>query len=104
AVFQFPGPDGVSPGALAERAGISKQAMNQLLGSLENLGYIVRASAPNEGRARVVRFTKRGHAAYAKIIGILRDIERQWAAELGSKQFAQLKELLIRVWNSPLIR
>ncbi|MCX7303148.1 MAG: hypothetical protein NTV73_02245 [Hyphomicrobiales bacterium] len=26
AVLQFPGPDGVRPGALAERAGMSKQA------------------------------------------------------------------------------
>jgi hypothetical protein len=38
AVLQFPGPDGVRPGTLAERAGMSKQAMNQLLGSLEALG------------------------------------------------------------------
>jgi hypothetical protein len=30
AVLQFPGPDGVRPGVLAERAGMSKQAMNQL--------------------------------------------------------------------------
>ena len=29
AVLQFPGPDGVRPGTLAERAGMSKQAMNQ---------------------------------------------------------------------------
>ena len=41
AVLQFPGPDGVRPGALAERAGMSKQAMNQLLRSLEGFGYIV---------------------------------------------------------------
>jgi hypothetical protein len=34
AVFRFPGPDGVRPGVLAERAGMSKQAMNRLLGSL----------------------------------------------------------------------
>ena len=31
AVLQFPGPDGARPSALAERAGVSKQAMNQLL-------------------------------------------------------------------------
>lgn len=104
AVLQFPGPDGVRPSTLAERAGISKQAMNQLLRSLEDLGYIVRSDAPNEGRARIIRFTKRGRAAYAKIHEILRDIERQWSAELGPKRFAELKELLMRVWESPLIR
>jgi DNA-binding MarR family transcriptional regulator len=103
AVLQFPGPEGVRPGTLAERAGMSKQAMNQLLGSLESLGYITRSDAPDEGRARVIRFTKRGRAAYAKAHDILRDIEREWSAELGPKDFAQLKELLFRVWESPLI-
>ena len=104
AVLQFPGPDGVRPGTLAERAGISKQAMNQLLGSLETLGYVVRSDAPNEGRARIIRFTKRGRAAYAKIHEILQDIEREWSAGLGRRDFAQLKELLSRVWESPLTR
>ena len=104
AALQFPGPDGVRPGTLAERAGISKQAMNQLLRSLEALGYIVRSDAPDEGRTRIVRFTKRGRAAYAKIHDVLRDIEREWSIELGAGRFAQLKELLARVWESPLIR
>ena len=104
AVLQFPGPDGVRPSILAERAGMSKQAMNQLLGSLEGLGYITRSDTPDEPRARIVRFTKRGRAAYLKIHDILRDIEREWSAELGPACFTQLKELLCRVWNSPLIQ
>lgn len=102
AVLQFPGPDGIRPGVLAERAGISKQAMNQLLGSLEDYGYVMRSNDPHEGRARIIRFTKRGDAAYAKIHDILRDIEGEWRAELGPQRFTQLKELLFRVWESPL--
>jgi DNA-binding MarR family transcriptional regulator len=102
AVLQFPGPDGVRPGVLAERAGMSRQAMNQLLRSLEALGYIARSDAADEGRARIVRLTKRGRAAYAKVHDILRDIEREWSAELGPKRFTQLKELLLRVWESRL--
>jgi DNA-binding MarR family transcriptional regulator len=104
AVLQFPGPDRVRPSALAERAGMSKQAMNQLLKSLESLGYLVRSDAPDEGRARIVRVTRRGRAADAKIHDILREIERDWSAELGPTRFAELKELLFRVWDSPLIR
>ena len=104
AVLQFPGPDGVRPGALAERAGLSKQAMNQLLRSLEALGYLARADSPDEGRARIVRLTRRGRTAYAKIHEILRDIEHEWTIELGAKPFAELKGLLRRVWESPLVR
>src|SRR5262245_23045553 len=102
AVLQFPGPDGVRPGTLADRAGMSKQAMNQLLQSLEAAGYIARSAAQDDGRTRVVRFTRRGRAAYSKIADILRDIEREWTAELGPKAFAELKALLTRVWESPL--
>jgi len=104
AVFRYTGPDGERPGIIAERAGMSKQAMNRLLGSLEDLGYLRRSDAPEEGRARVVHFTKRGHAAYSKVIGILRDIERDWKEELGPRDFARLKLLLGRVWDSPLVR
>jgi DNA-binding MarR family transcriptional regulator len=104
AVFRYPSPDGVRPGVLAERAGMSKQAMNRLLRSLEDLGYLVRTDAPDEGRARIVHFTKRGQAAYAKAIEILRDIEREWSAELGPRDFARLKLLLSRVWGSSLLR
>jgi len=104
AVFQYPGPDGVRPGLLADRAGMSKQAINQLLRSLERSGYLVRGDDATEGRARQVRLTKRGRAVYAKILDILTTIEAEWSAELGPKAFAQLKELLGRVWTSPLVR
>jgi DNA-binding MarR family transcriptional regulator len=104
AVLQYPGPDGVRPGTLAERAGMSKQAMNQLLRSLEDFGYIIRGDHSDEGRARVVHFTKRGRAAYAKILEVIQEIEREWSEELGPRAFAQLKELLGRVWVSPLVR
>ena len=104
AVLQFPGPDGVRPGTLAERAGVSKQAMNQLLRSLEGSGYIVRSDAPDGRSARIVRFTKRGRTVYSRMVDILRDIEREWSTELGPKRFAQLKDLLAVVWESRLIR
>jgi DNA-binding MarR family transcriptional regulator len=102
AVLQFPGPDGVRPSALADRAGVSKQAMNQLLRSLESSGYIARLDAEEDRRSRAVHLTKRGRAAYAKIADILRDIEREWSAALGPQRFAALKALLVRVWESQL--
>lgn len=104
AVLQFPGPDGVRPSTLAERAGMSKQAMNQLLKTLEGLGYVTRSADPDEGGARIVRFTKRGHAAYRKAEDILQDIEREWSTELGPRRFAELKVLLGALWDSPLLR
>ena len=63
---------------------------------------LVRADHDEDRRQSVVRFTKRGRAAYAKIEDVLRAIEHEWTAELGARQFAELKTLLVRVWRSPL--
>ncbi|MGA3034355.1 MAG: MarR family transcriptional regulator, partial [Terracidiphilus sp.] len=87
AVFRYPGPDGERPGVIAERAGMSKQAMNRLLGSLEDSGYLVRSGSSDEGRARIVHLTKRVHAAWARAHEVLHEIEREWTAELGKKDF-----------------
>jgi DNA-binding MarR family transcriptional regulator len=103
AVLQFPGPDGIRPSTLAERAGVSKQAMNQLLKTLEGLGYVTRSNLRDEHGARIVRFTRRGHAAFRKMADILEDIEREWSQELGAKRFADLKSLLGDLWDSRLL-
>lgn len=97
AVMQYPGPDGVRPGVLAERASISKQAMNQLLGSLEEMGYLSRGVEGSEGRARIVRLTDRGRAVAVQIRKTAQEIEREWSAELGEEEFGELKRALRRV-------
>ncbi len=102
AVLQYPGPEGRRPSELAERAGMSKQAMNQLLRSLERLGYFRRRDA-TEGGARIVRFTRRGHAAWAKVHEILAEVEDEWRTTLGARDFRRLKELLCAVWVSDLV-
>lgn len=104
AVLQYPGPDGVRPTVLAERAGMSKQAMNQLLMSLERLGYITRENAPGGGRARIVRLTDRGYAVWGRMVELLVEVEDEWREVLGEQRFAELKEILLGVWESPLVR
>ncbi len=102
-VLQYPGPDGSRPSTLAERAGMSKQAMNQLLQSLARLGYLSRGNVQEDRRARLVRFTARGRAAWAKIHEILVDIEAEWRTTLGENDFRRLKALLCKVWVSDLV-
>jgi DNA-binding MarR family transcriptional regulator len=102
-VLQYPGPDGRRPHELAEGAGMSKQAMNQLLRSLERLGYVRRRDAEKGGRARIVSFTPRGRAAWARIHEILAEIETEWRRTLGDEEFDRLKKLLCDVWVSDLV-
>jgi DNA-binding MarR family transcriptional regulator len=103
AVLQYPGPNGCRPQELAQRAGVSKQAMNQLLHSLERLGYISRADADDDGRARRVHLTKRGKAAWIRMAALLAGIEAEWRGKLGEERFNLLKALLGEVWTSDLI-
>jgi DNA-binding MarR family transcriptional regulator len=93
-VLQYPGPEGEHPSTLARRASMSKQAMNKLLSSLEQLGYIERLQDDRDGRARIVRVTGRGALAITTIRGIVAELERDWAVALGGARFAELKSTL----------
>jgi len=90
AVLQYPGPDGVSPLELARRAEMSKQAMNQLLGTLERAGYLRRAPHPAHGKQRVIALTARGHRALRVMRERVAAIERAQARKLGKRRFETL--------------
>src|SRR5213082_2330876 len=68
-VFQYPGPQGTRPSELAARLGVSKQALNYLLGELERLSYIERRPDPYDLRSKRVALTRRGTSA----VGVIRD-------------------------------
>ena len=94
AVLQTPGPDGRRPSELARAALMSKQAMNRLIQSLEQKGYVQRTAADNDGRARIVRLTERGRDATATIYRAAAEIERELSAKLGAERLAALKREL----------
>src|SRR5881227_410849 len=94
-VFQYPGPQGARPSELAVRLGISKQALNYLLGELERLGYLERRPDADDLRSKRVALTRRGTSAIRVIRDAVGEIETIWAHQLGPKRFAQLHNLLL---------
>jgi DNA-binding MarR family transcriptional regulator len=94
AVFQYPGPEGRSPGDLARGANASKQAMNNLLAQLEKAGYLVREVNPANRRERTIGLTDRGRAAIATIRAAVDGIEEGWRADLGPGRYEKLRTLL----------
>jgi DNA-binding MarR family transcriptional regulator len=94
AVFQYPGPQGARPSELAARLGVSKQALNYLLGELERLEYLERRPDPDDLRSKRVALTPRGTAAIKVIREAVGEVEETWAQQLGPKRFAQLRTLL----------
>lgn len=93
----YPGPQGARPSELAARRGMSKQAVNYLLGELERLGYLERRADPDDGRSKRVALTPRGERAAYTIRDAVRGIEQDWEKQLGQKRFAQLRSLLLEL-------
>jgi DNA-binding MarR family transcriptional regulator len=99
-LFLYPGPQGARPSELAAQRGMSKQAANYLLGQLERLGYLERRPDTGDGRSKRITLTDRGERAAYTIRDAVRDVEREWEAQLGQDRFAQLRTLLIEL-NQP---
>ena len=93
-VLQYPGPENRRPSDLATETRMTKQALNYLLGQMEQLGYLTRENDPDDHRSKRIQLTDRGHAAGRTIREIVREVEAEWEQQLGPDRFAQLRELL----------
>ena len=92
-LFQYPPIDGMRPADLAKRLGVSKQALNHLLGQLEKLGYLRRSREEGNGHTAIY-FTERGWLVLESTIATMRQLEADWQRKLGKRRFADLKETL----------
>jgi len=82
---------------LAERAGITKQSMGQLVLDLEKRGYIERKVDPLDHRATLVLFTSMGWQFLHDAYEIKREIEAEYQAILGEEGMKQLRVALTRL-------
>ncbi len=96
-ILRWPGPHGERPVDLAAQANMTKQALNYLLGQLETRGYLERRSDPDDLRSKRVYLTERGDATREIIRDAVREVEAEWAAELGADDLEQLRALLARL-------
>jgi DNA-binding MarR family transcriptional regulator len=79
---------------LAERACMTKQSVGEVASDLEQRGYLERVPDPADGRAKIIRLTERGRAAYAVGRGLIDDLEREWGERYGEERIAALREAL----------
>ena len=93
-VFRYPSPQGERPSELAARRRVSKQALNHLLGQLEQRGYLERDADPEDGRSKRINLTTRGLEAISVIRQAVTEMENRWAEQLGPERFNQLRALL----------
>ena len=104
-LWRYPGLEGIRPSQLADRVGITKQSVNDLLAHLEQHGYLLRVPDSADGRARVIRLTSKGRRLEQTIYVAAEAAQLRIAEILGSRRFTQLHsslELLTEQLAGPL--
>ena len=76
---------------LAQRAGVTKQAMSQLVRLMERQGYLEQIPDLIDTRAKVVRMTGRGEAVKAACVEVREELNQQVTRTLGASHAALLE-------------
>ena len=93
-LWRYPGLEGLRPSQLADRRGITKQSVNELLGYLEQHGYLLRVPDSVDGRARVIRLTPKGWRLQKTIYAEAASAQLRIEEILGPRRYAQLHSSL----------
>lgn len=88
--------------AIAERAGITKQAMGRLAAGLEAAGYLKIESDAKDCRLRVIRFTPSGEKLMRESFDVMAAVEKQFERRLGREEYRVLREGLMALQKLPV--
>jgi DNA-binding MarR family transcriptional regulator len=91
------GSGGIRQSDLAEKAGLTKQAVQQFVDDLVRDGIVLRTPDEKDARARWIRLTPTGEAAMRDADRIKVQIETRWRGRLGDAGFAALDSALRQV-------
>ena len=85
---------GVHASDLADRLGVTRQAVAQAVAALERNGYVTREPNPEDGRAQIIELTPRGRQALRVMRSNALDVQKRWEQTLGSQRFDELRTTL----------
>lgn len=98
-VLRFPPPEDERPIDLAQRAGMTKQAMNYLLSQLEAMGYVQRTAVEGAATRRIALTEKGWKVAQLQRVTV-QAVEQEWEAQVGKERFAAFYAVLKEVTGS----
>lgn len=73
---------------------MTPQAMAEFIRYLEERGYVERLPDPADGRARIVKLTRRGRDASRAAREAFAALEAAWETKLGPRRVNQLRQAL----------
>jgi DNA-binding MarR family transcriptional regulator len=87
---------------IARRAGISKQAVGQLVDELVEMGALERVPDPTDGRAKLIRFHQPPDGPHAIMAGLatLMALERELAEAMGADHARNLHAALLALQDA----
>ncbi len=85
---------GLHASDLADRLGVSRQAVAQAIAALERHRYVTRLPNPVDARARLIELTPRGRQALRVMRSNALDLEKRWQQILGQRRFDELRKSL----------
>ena len=100
-LLRYPPIDGMRPTDLAARLKLSKQATNDLIRDLENLGYLELQRDPTDGRARIIRYTERGWRLFRTGSRLSHDVGQRWARAIGQRRYDEFQATLREIVDLP---
>lgn len=95
AVFANLDREGTRPTVLAQRAGMGKAAMGELVDELERLGYVERRPDPRDRRAKLVVPTSGALEVTRLVHTFNRRLEARYRRRLGTQAYDVLRRSLI---------
>lgn len=87
-------PDGMRVSDLAERIGMTKQALGEFATALEGLGLMESVRDPADRRVRIVRPTALGRTVVDASAGLITEVEAAWRDRVGARNWDRLRDLL----------
>ncbi|MHA1567138.1 MAG: MarR family winged helix-turn-helix transcriptional regulator [Alphaproteobacteria bacterium] len=99
-LIQHIGMSGLPQNALAQKAGMSKQAVQQQLDDLAADGIVERVPDPGDARRKLVQLTQEGLRALEVANKIKRTIESDYRHLVGDRAFETMKRALETIIGS----
>jgi DNA-binding MarR family transcriptional regulator len=95
ALFPHLSSEGVRGADLAKKLGVTKQAVSQLVTELEDWGVVEQVADPDDGRAKLVRFTKKGEQGLLQGLAVLQALEQELESKIGKRRMQELHTALL---------
>ncbi len=86
--------EGTRASVIAERSGLTRQAITMIVDELEEAGVLAREPDPEDGRAKRIVYTPDALIAFDEGRKVIASIERRWKRELGAERWEALKAAL----------